>query len=86
LDDAFFGVFTSPLCFINGGALTYIYPNQRIELGVPSQATAYARSKGCSKAGDDFVPQPRPNKVKDDGTFRSHDCAVLFSIPSGGLA
>jgi len=85
LDDAYFGAFTSPLYFLNGGALTYIYPNQRIEFGVPSQAAAYARSKGRSKAGDGFVPQPRPNKVKDDGTFRSHDCAGLFSIPSGGL-
>lgn len=85
LDDSHFGAFTSPLYFINGGALTYIYPNQRIEFGVPSQAAAYARSKGRSKAGEDFVPQPRPNKVKDDGAFRPHDCAGLFSIPPSGL-
>jgi hypothetical protein len=85
LDDSLFGAFTSPLYFINGGALTYIYPNQRIEFGVPSQAAAYARSKGRSKAGEGFVPQPRPNKVTDDGAFRPHDCAGLFSIPSSGL-
>lgn len=85
LDDGYYGAFTAPLYFSSGGILNSIYPNQRIDFGVPSQAAAYARSKGRSKAGDDFVPQPRPNKVTDDSSFRKHDCAGLFSAPSGGL-
>jgi hypothetical protein len=85
LEDGYYGAFTAPLYFANGGALTAIYPRQRIDFGVPSQAAAYARSKGRSKAGDDFVPQPRPKKIKDDSNTRKHDCAGLLSIASGGL-
>lgn len=85
LDDGPYGAFTAPLFFPIGGALTAIYPNQRIEFGIPSQAAAYARSKGRSKAGEDFVPQPRPPKIVNDGNTRKHDCAGLLSISSSGL-
>ena len=70
-----------------GGVLTNIVPQRAVEFGVPSQANAYARKLGRPKAGDSFVPQPRPpvSIVTGDSVVRSHNCAGLVSIPEKGL-
>ena len=69
-----------------GGLLTAIAPGQRLLFGVPSQAIAYARANGLTKAGDSFVPQPRPNEqLNSEQSARLHDCAGLVSIPGAGL-
>lgn len=70
-----------------GGTVTGIVPNEVVELGVPSQSNAYARSLGRSKAGDNFVPQPRPAAavVNGDLVVRRHDCAGLVSSPEQGV-
>jgi len=70
-----------------GGIVTGIVPGQAVELGIPSQANAYAKSRGKSKAGDDFAPQPRPppTTVANDAFIRSHDSAGLLSVPDKGL-
>lgn len=80
------GVAAAPVSFDRGGMLTEISPGQRLDFGVPSQAVAYARSRGMSKAGDDFVPQPRPkDQLLDEPLIRGHNVAGLISIPGRGL-
>lgn len=81
-----YGITSAPVSMAKGGMLNGISPGQRLDFGVPSQAAAYARSKGMSKAGDDFVPQPRPKEQLSAEAFvRKHDTAGLISIPSSGL-
>jgi hypothetical protein len=70
---------------IRGGTLGQIVPGQRLDFGVPLQSAAYARSKGMSKAGDNFVPQPRPKELKEVPALRNHDAAGLVSLPKKGL-
>lgn len=69
----------------NGGVVTGIVPQSTVEFGVPSQAGAFAKSLGRSKAGDSFVPQPRPSPLRDTSIIRLHDCAGLISVPGQGL-
>jgi len=69
-----------------GGVVTGIVPGQRLQFGVPSQAASFARSLGMSKAGENFVPQPRPKVLVDgEASVRPHDCAGLVSIPGNGV-
>ena len=79
------GVVGDGVSLTKGGLVTGIAPRQEIELGVPSQANAYARSRGRAKAGEDFVPQPRPSALPFDTLIRPHDQAGLVSIPEKGL-
>ena len=81
------GVTQPAVSLQTGGVVTGIVPNAIVELGVPSQSNAYARSLGRSKAGDSFVPQPRPPTSAFNGDIfvRSHDCAGLVSVPAKGL-
>lgn len=79
------GVQSVPVSLLRGGILGQIVPNQRIEFGIPSQAAAYARSKGMSKAGDDFLPQSKPKPISNEPTLRKHDVAGLLSIPDKGI-
>lgn len=81
------GVQTTPVSFIKGGNLQTIYPQNRLDFGIASQAFAYARTKRLTKAPDTFVPQPRPNKegILDEKSARSHNGAGLLSIPKNGL-
>lgn len=76
-----------PVSLATGGAVTGIVPSTTIELGVPSQANAYAKSRGKSKAGDGFVPQPRPVSLDSSQVMvvRPHDSAGLVSVPAQGL-
>lgn len=68
-----------------GGTLTAIVPGKEVEMGVPSQANAYARSRGRAKAGDDFIPQSRPSPLAFSTSVRLHDQAGLISIPEKGI-
>ena len=79
------GIRAVPVAMSRGGVLGQIVPSQRLDFGVPSQAAAYARSKGLSKAGDEFLPQPRPKKIEDEASIRKHDVAGLLSVPGKGI-
>jgi len=81
-----YGITSTPVSMAKGGMLNGISPGQRLDFGVPSQAAAYARSKGMAKAGDDFVAQPRPKEQLSTEEFvRKHNMAGLISIPGSGL-
>ena len=86
LEDGY-GVISAAVTLDKGfGFLTGIIPNQRLVFGVPSQAAAYAKSIGASKAGEAFQPQSRPKEqLNMEPTAREHTAAGLISIPSGGL-
>jgi len=77
---------TVPVTMTRGGVVSQITPGSVIELGVPSQSYAFARSRGLSKA-DGFVPQVRPNPslLQGDAPGRSHSQAGLVSIPVKGV-
>jgi hypothetical protein len=79
------GIETAPVSMARGGKLNLIFPNQRLDFGVPLQSAAYARSKGMAKVSDDFMPQPRPMELKDVPVLRKHDAAGLISIPAKGV-
>lgn len=70
---------------VRGGAVTTIVPGMEVELGVPSQANAYSRSRGRSKTSDDFCPQQRPIPFTNEAFLRPHDCAGLISVPAKGV-
>lgn len=78
------GVQSVPVSLTRGGILGQIVPGQRLDFGVPSQSMAFARSKGMSKAGDDFLAQSRPTEIQDP-VIRSHDSAGLLSVPGKGI-
>jgi cyclophilin family peptidyl-prolyl cis-trans isomerase len=89
LEDGF-GVSASPVSFRMGGSLTTVYPQSRLEFGVPSQATSYAKSRGLNRIPKNFVPQPRPsgprvNAISKEQSVRPHDVAGLLSIPKNGI-
>lgn len=79
------GVQSIPVAFSRGGILGQIVPGQRLDFGIPSQAAAYSRSKGLSKAGEDFLPQPRPKKLNPPPVLRAHDVAGLLSVGANGI-
>ena len=79
------GVDALPVSLTRGGILGQIVPGQRLDVGIPLQSAAYARSKGMSNAGENFVPQPRPRELKDVPVLRKHDAAGLLSIPAKGI-
>jgi Cyclophilin type peptidyl-prolyl cis-trans isomerase/CLD len=81
------GIKSAPVSLLQGGKIPDIVPSKLVDFGVPSQSMAYSRSRGLRSAGDEFMPQPRPNpdKVKDDAFPRKHDVAGLISIPSKGI-
>jgi cyclophilin family peptidyl-prolyl cis-trans isomerase len=80
------GKMSTPVSLAVGGIVDSIVPGLTIDFGVPSQANAYARAKGMTKAGDNFAPQPRPKvDFSSDKTVRPHDTAGLVSIASNGL-
>jgi len=82
-----YGISSAPVSLENGGLVTGIVPRERIDFGIPSQAAAYAKSKGKAKAGDNFQAQPRPknNELANEPYVRKHTVAGLVSIPSKGL-
>ena len=79
------GVDALPVSLTRGGILGQIVPGQRLDVGIPLQSAAYARSKGMSNAGENFVPQPRPRELKDVPVLRKHDAAGLLSVPAKGI-
>jgi len=84
--DESLGMTQVPVSLLRGGIVSDIVPGLTVDFGVLSQANAYARSRGMSKAGD-FVPQPRPQPdvVEQDKSIRPHDAAGLVSLPVKGL-
>ena len=81
-----FGSVSQGVSLLKGGIATSIIPFQRVEFGLPSQAASFARSRGMSKAPNNFLPQPRPRSdLTIEQSVRPHDCAGLVSIPSAGL-
>ena len=85
-----YGAYSAPLAVERGGLLNTLYPNQRLDFGIPSQAAAYAKSKNQAKAGDGFLPQPRPSAqdadvIAKEPFLRKHDGAGLLSLPSKGI-
>ncbi|KAL3925021.1 MAG: hypothetical protein SGILL_000683 [Bacillariaceae sp.] len=79
------GVESAPVSMSRGGKLNLIFPNQRLDFGVPLQSAAYARAKGMAKVSDEFLPQPRPKALSDVPVLRKHDAAGLVSIPAKGM-
>ena len=85
-----YGAYSAPLAIGRGGLLNTLYPNQRLDFGIPSQAASYAKSKNQAKAGDGFLPQPRPSAqdadvIAKEPFLRKHDGAGLLSLPSKGI-
>lgn len=81
------GKISSPVSLTTGGILDLIAPGLTVDFGVPSQAIAYARNKGMTKAEDNFAPQQRPKGIdfSSDKTVRLHDVAGLVSVAGNGL-
>lgn len=79
------GVDAIPVSLMRGGILGQIVPGQRVDFGIPLQSAAYARSKGMSSAGENFIPQPRPQELRNVPVLRKHDAAGLVSIPAKGI-
>lgn len=77
------GIESVPVSLSRGGTLAQIEPNKRLDIGIPSQAAAYARSKGRNKI-DDFLAQPRPKPIQEEPT-RGRDAAGLLTIPAKGI-
>ena len=85
-----YGAYSAPVSLGRGGLLTTLYPNQRLDFGIPSQAASYAKSRNQAKAGDGFLPQPRPTAqdadiIAKEGMVRKHDVAGLISLPAKGI-
>ena len=81
------GIKSSPVSLLQGGKIPDIVPGKVVDFGVPSQALAYSRARGLRNAGDEFVPQARPNPqdTQDDPFLRKHDIAGLVSVPAKGI-
>eukprot|EP00980_Cylindrotheca_fusiformis_P028807 scaffold22648_cov114-Cylindrotheca_fusiformis.AAC.6 len=77
------GVESVPVALSRGGALSLIEPNKRLDIGIPSQAAAYARSRGRNKI-EQFLPQPRPKPIQEEPT-RRQDAAGLLTVPAKGI-
>jgi hypothetical protein len=78
------GVSSVPVSLSRGGIIGQIEPNCRLDIGIPSQAAAYARSKGRNKV-DDFLAQPRPKPIVQESSIRPCDAAGLLTIPLKGI-
>lgn len=90
LDDGY-GVSTGPVSFSTGGALNVIYPQNRLDFGIPnSQGFAYAKNRSLNKIPEDFLAQPRPSgpileSISKEKSVRQHSAPGLLSIPKNGL-
>lgn len=91
LEDGF-GVSTQPVCFADSGAgvMNVIYPQSRLDFGIPSQGLAYAKTRRMNKIPDNFVSQARPSgevvdSISKEKSVRPHSMAGLVSIPKNGL-
>ncbi|CAJ1946784.1 unnamed protein product [Cylindrotheca closterium] len=78
------GVESAPVALSRGGIVAQIEPQKRLDIGIPSQAAAYARSKGKNKI-DDFLAQPRPKAILDEEALRPRNAAGLVTIPGKGV-
>lgn len=68
------------------GSIQNVCPGRGVDFGVPSQAKAFAESRGMRAAGPSFVPQNRPTPTLEGEAYpRPHSCAGLLSIPAKGI-
>eukprot|EP00977_Amphora_coffeiformis_P029048 scaffold38418_cov168-Amphora_coffeaeformis.AAC.2 len=69
------------------GSVTNLLPSVAVVMGIPSQASAYAKYVGTTKVLDGFVPQPPPPPLYPpaDKAPIPHDRAGLLSVPDQGL-
>lgn len=81
------GLETAPVTLLESGSVPMIYLGKAVDFGVPSQAKAYAKSRGMRNAGPNFVPQSRPSstEVEKEAFPRPHNVAGLVSIPAKGI-
>ncbi len=81
------GMQTATVTLLEGGIVPEICPGKAIEFGVPSQKKAFAKVRGLREAGNNFVPQNRPESVglEAEPSARKHDVAGLISIPEKGI-
>ena len=80
------GTKTTPVTLLEGGAVPHVCYGKAVDFGVPSQAKAYAQRTGVRSAGDDFLPQSRPQPPGLNEPFpRKHDAAGLVSVPAKGI-
>ena len=75
-----YGAYSAPLAIGRGGLLTQLFPGAKLDFGITSQAASYAKSKNQAKAGDGFLPQPRPSAqdadvIAKEPFVRKHDAA-----------
>lgn len=69
------------------GSVTNILPGLAVQLGIASQALAYAKAVGSSKVLDGFIPQPVPVALSPSKDYEviPHNVAGLLSVPLQGL-
>jgi hypothetical protein len=81
------GLKSAPVSLLEGGIVPNICSGTAVDFGVPSQAKAYAQSRGLVKAGDNFVPQSRPfsDALELEPFPRPHNVAGLISVPLKGI-
>lgn len=79
------GLEYAPVTLTESGCVPTIYSGKAVDFGVPSQAKAFAKSRGVRTAGPNFVPQNRPTAIESEGSARPHNVAGLISIPSKGI-
>lgn len=79
------GLEYAPITLTESGCVPTIYSGKAVDFGVPSQAKAFAKSRGVRTAGPNFVPQNRPPAIESEGSARPHNVAGLISIPSKGI-
>uniref|UniRef100_A0A7S2U6K8 PPIase cyclophilin-type domain-containing protein n=1 Tax=Attheya septentrionalis TaxID=420275 RepID=A0A7S2U6K8_9STRA len=82
-----YGVLSTPVTLTKSGALNEIYPGQILDFGVASQSIAYAKAVNKAKAGNDFLPQRRPDSqtIASEASPRPHNVAGLISVAHNGI-
>mmetsp|Transcript_10763 Transcript_10763/g.26021 ORF Transcript_10763/g.26021 Transcript_10763/m.26021 type:complete len:360 (-) Transcript_10763:1672-2751(-) len=79
------GLEYAPVTLGESGYVPTIYSGKAVDFGVPSQAKAYAKSRGVRTAGSNFVPQNRPPAIDGEASARPHSVAGLISVPMKGI-
>eukprot|EP00978_Attheya_sp_CCMP212_P020636 scaffold59264_cov43-Attheya_sp.AAC.1 len=85
--DAGYGIVSTPVTLTKSGALNESYPGQLLDFGVASQSIAYAKAVNKAKAGNDFLPQRRPDSqtIASEASPRPHNVAGLISVAHNGI-
>jgi hypothetical protein len=85
-NNAGFSSTQSPVSLARGsGGVTNLLPAIAVVLGVPSQASSYAKAAGTTRVLDGFIPQPLPTPLAAPATLLPHNAAGFLSVASQGL-